>query len=529
MPEMLQFARGYGDKPFIVFEDQRLSYDDFYQRVDILASQLQKNYGVVKGDRVAIAMRNCPQWAISFVAGALCGAVMVPLNSWGKTDELMYGIQDCGAKIVVCDMARLALIEAELDKTDCCYLAVEPDNSDSAPGAIGDKVCAFNTVLAGGLVDGFAQPAVASDDPGMIMYTSGSTGFPKGAVHHQAAIPQAIMGMAFLGVMTMQLEGERKLRGGAEQETPLLTVPLFHGTGLVSGLLMPLQFGQKVVMMYKWDTEKALQLVEREKITGITSVPAVIQGLFSHPNYGKYDTSSLFRISIGGAATPEGLPELIQSKIGEASRSTGWGMTETVAVGSTMSGAIYDLKPLSAGVKSPLAELRFCDSDGNVLPPGDIGELQMRGITVCTGYWNHPDATAEIFDGDWLKSGDLGRMDEDGFLHITGRIKEIVIRAGENIYPGEIENAAYTLDGVQEAVVFGVPDPVMGEELAMIVYARDEDGVSVDGLRAHLANGLAGFKVPKYIELRNQPLPKNITSKLFKRQMREDFIATLPR
>ncbi|NNC54493.1 MAG: acyl--CoA ligase, partial [Pseudomonadales bacterium] len=275
--EMLQFARGYGDKPFIVYEDQHLSYDDFYKQVDILASQLQKNYGIEKGDRMAIAMRNCPQWAIAFVAGALCGAVMVPLNSWGKTDELMYGIQDCGAKVVVCDTARLALIESERDKIACSFIVVETNNGEPAPGKIGEQVCAFNTVLAGGLVDGFASPQVASGEPGMIMYTSGSTGYPKGAVHHQAAIPQAIMGMAFLGMMTIGLEGPRELRGGAEQETSLLTVPLFHGTGLVSGLLMPLQFGQKVVMMYKWETERALQLVEREKITGLTSVPAVIQ------------------------------------------------------------------------------------------------------------------------------------------------------------------------------------------------------------------------------------------------------------
>ena len=306
--QLLQAGRAHGDKTFLVFEGQHLSFDEFFRRVDILAAQLQCEYGIDKGDRIAIAMRNSPAWAIAFVAAALCGAVIVPLNSWGKTDELKYGLDDCGACILVCDAQRFALIENSLDETGIRVIVDQPSAEPTQ-----ENVASFDSVLARGPAAGFVPAEVAPNDPALIIYTSGSTGFPKGAVQRHVSISQALMNMYFLGMLTSSLEGPRELRGGAEQETPLLTVPLFHGTGLVAGLLMPLQLGQKVVLMYKWDTEAALKLIEEEKITGLTSVPAVLQALFTHPAYDKYDTSSLFRVGAAGAATPEGLPELIES------------------------------------------------------------------------------------------------------------------------------------------------------------------------------------------------------------------------
>jgi long-chain acyl-CoA synthetase len=253
-----------------------------------------------------------------------------------------------------------------------------------------------------------------------------------------------------------------------------------------------------------------------------------MQALFTHPNYDKYDTSSLFRVGAAGAATPEGLPELIESKIDKVSRSAGWALTETMAVGTAMSGEIYDLKPDASGIKSPIVELRYVGPDGQPVPEGEIGEIQIKGLTVCAGYWNRPDASAEIRDGAWMKTGDLGMMDSDGFLHITGRIKEIVIRGGENIYPGEIENVAYSMKPVQEVVVFGVPDATMGEEMAMVAYAHTSAGLTADELRTHLATRLAGYKVPRYIEIVNEPLPQNASGKLFKRKIQDEFVAAMP-
>lgn len=520
--QLLQAGRAHGEKTFMVYEGRRLSFDEFFRQADILASQFQSTYGIKKGDRIAIAMRNCPEWAIAFVATALCGAINVPLNSWGKTDELKYGLDDCTASILVCDVQRYALIENELDDTGLQIIVVEPGTEPTQ-----ENVTSFEAILKRGPAPGFSIAEVTPNDEALIIYTSGSTGFPKGAVQRHISIAQALMNMYFLGMLTSSMEGPRELRGGAEQETPLLTVPLFHGTGLVSGLLMPLQLGQKVVMMYKWDTETALQLIQDEKITGLTSVPTVLQGLFTHPAYDDYDTSSLFRVGAAGAATPEGLPELIELKIDKVSRSAGWGMTETMSVGSTQSGEIYNLNPSASGLKSPLVDLRFVSPDGHVLPEGEIGELHIRGVVVCAGYWNRPEASAEIRDGEWMKTGDLAMIDSDGFLHITGRIKEIVIRGGENIYPGEIENVAYGLDRVREVVVFGVPDEKMGEELAMVAYVETPRTLTVEELRAHIGIKLAAYKIPRYIEIVHEPLPQNASGKLFKRKIQDGFVARM--
>ncbi|MGI9285173.1 MAG: class I adenylate-forming enzyme family protein [Pseudomonadales bacterium] len=520
--DLVQAGRGHGDQIFMVYEGERLSFTGFYQQVDALATALQNDYGVTKGDRVAIAMRNAPEWAVALVAGTLIGAIMVPLNSWGKTDELLYGVTDCDAKVLVCDAQRYALIANKLDEFPGSVIVAHGDETFNHP-----KVAGFTSALENGVDATYTTAEVQPEDIALILYTSGSTGFPKGVASRHVSVCQALMNMYFLGFLSISLEGERKLRGGADRETPLLTVPLFHATGLISGLLMPLQMGHKVVMMYKWETEKALQLIESEKVTGLTSVPAVLQALLTHTDYDKYDTSSLLRVSAAGAASPTGLPELIEAKVGNASRSTGWGMTETMAVGTTMIGGIYDLKPMAAGVKSPLVELRFVDPDGQELPAGEPGEIQCRGVTLCAGYWGKPEASAEIMHDGWMKTGDIGVLDEDGFLHITGRIKEIVIRGGENIYPGEIEGVAYAHEAVQENVVFGVPDRDMGEELAMVVYPQPSHPLTVEELRNHLEARLAKFKVPKYIELVDEPLPQNASGKLFKRKLQEEFVALM--
>jgi long-chain acyl-CoA synthetase len=334
------------------------------------------------------------------------------------------------------------------------------------------------------------------------------------------------MNMFFLGYLLMELEGAREFRGGALRETPLLTVPLFHATGLLAGFVLPIHTAQKVVMMYKWDAHAALELIQEEKITGLASVPAVIQDLLYHPDFDRFNTESLIRVSAAGAATPAGLPEMIRKKCGEPSRSAGWGMTETFAVGATMSGAVFDLSPASAGIVSPITNMRFVDSEGNERDSVVGGEMEVYSVTCTPGYWHKPEANATTFDGRrWMKTGDLGRIDADGFLHITGRIKEIVIRGGENIYPGEIEQAVYELPQVKENVVFGVPDDAMGEELALVLYLNPGETLDEEALRLYLKNRLASYKVPRHIRFRDEPLPQNASGKLHKLNAREAFLA----
>ncbi|PLW68949.1 class I adenylate-forming enzyme family protein [Pseudohalioglobus lutimaris] len=522
--ELLNNARNHGELEFLVYEGERYSYARLFTEVDALAAQLQGDFEIEKGDRVAIAMRNNVEWMISCCAAILVGAVVVPINSWGKTEELEYAISDCSASLLICDEARFRLIEGRLNTEQLPIIVVPTSESFSRP----ENVALFDDVISSGLEQGYATPEIDPDDSAFILYTSGSTGFPKGVLHRHRTIGQAMMNMMFLGLLVAEFEGgPREYRGGAERETPLLTVPLFHATGLISGLLMPILLGQKVVMMYKWDSGQALKLIEQERVTGLSSVPAILQDLLNHPDFDSYDTSSLMRVSAAGAATPAGLPELIESRIKLPSRSAGYGMTETMAVCSTMSGALFDFKPDSAGVISPIVDVRFMLADGTESAPGEPGEIQLRSICCTPGYWEKPEANRETFTEDgWMKTGDIGLLDEDGFLHITGRIKEIVIRGGENIYPGEIEQIAYELPEVREVVVFGEPDQSMGEELVMVIYATPGSDLGEAQLREHLSTRLAGYKVPRTIAFWDHPLPRNASEKLHKLKVKEAYLET---
>lgn len=519
--EVLDGARGHGELEFIVYEGQRFSYSEFFAQVDALAAALQLDYGVSKGDRVAIAMRNNPAWVIAYSAITYLGAVAVPVNSWGKSEELRYALDDSASKLLICDPARLALVESLLPEMGVTALLV--DGSEEQGGTA--EVKRFEEVVASGEGRSYQSPELTGEDECVILYTSGSTGMPKGVLHRHIALCQSLMNMFYLGYLLMELEGPREFRGGAERETPMLTVPLFHATGLLSGFILPIHTAQKVVMMYKWEARAALELIQAEKVTGLASVPAVIQDLLYHPEFDDFDTQSLIRVSAAGAATPAGLPDLIRQKCGEPSRSAGWGMTETLAVGATMSGAVFDISPDSAGLVAPIVDMRFIDDKGAELDPAVGGEMEVRSVTCTPGYWQKPEANEETFDDQrWMKTGDIGRIDEDGFLHITGRIKEIVIRGGENIYPGEIEQAVYELPEVKENVVFGVPDEAMGEELALVLFLNPGESMSEEDLRNSLKNRLAGYKVPKHIRFWTEPLPQNASGKLHKLKTREMFL-----
>lgn len=520
--EILTNARNHGDTEFLIYEGQRYTYNRLFKEADALAAQFQDDYEIEKGDRVAIAMRNNVEWMIAFTAATLAGATVVPINSWGKAEELEYAITDCSASLLLCDEARFRLIADKFDALDIPAIVVPGSDDFQRPA----NVALFDDVISAGEEQSYKAPDINPGDSALILYTSGSTGFPKGVLHCQAAIGQALMNMMFMGLLVAEFEGgPREYRGGAERETPMLTVPLFHATGLLGGFFLPVAMGQKVVLMYKWDSTRALELIEQEHVTGLATVPAILLDLLGHPDYDKYDTTSLMRVSAAGAATPAGLPDLIQSRVSNPSSSAGYGMTETMAVGGIMSGALFDFKPDAAGVLSPIMEVRFVAPDGTVLPQGEAGEIEMRGACVTSGYWEKAEANASTFDADgWMKTGDVGLLDDDDYLHITGRIKEIVIRGGENIYPGEIEQAAYEMPAVREVVVFGEPDHAMGEELVMVAHPAPGEQLEADTLRSFLKERLAGYKVPKAIVISDDPLPRNASEKLHKLKVKEAYL-----
>lgn len=528
--DILGSGRAHASADFIVFGDERWSFDQFFADVDALAATLQNDMGVKPGDRIAIAMRNCPDWVLTFAAAVHVGAVPVLINSWGSAEELEFTLRDSDPRVLAADLPRATLASDALRQRRIALLFSDVDGASEGLGrdALSDlDVRPIRDAVAAGRGRDYATVKPEPDDMAMLLYTSGSTGHPKGVVYRHVSIGQALMHMMLAGFLPLELSGPVELRGGATSEAGLVTVPLFHATGLFSGFLVPCAVGQKVVLLRKWHAETAMQTIQTEKITMIATVPAILKDLLTHPGFDDYDLSSISRVAAAGAATPAGLPELLLDKLGIENRSSGYGMTETTSVCATMSGPVFDLKPMAAGIISPIIEMRAVDTAGSVVPSGSDGEIQLRGVTVTPGYWQRDDLTGEAFTTDgWLRTGDLGHVDSDGFLHITGRIKEIVIRGGENIAPIEIENVAYRHPSVKEVAVFGVPDDLMGEELAMVCHPQPGSELTADELRQHLSHTLPAFKVPRYLALTDEALPRNASEKIHRLALRNSFVAT---
>lgn len=527
--DILTSGRGHGGADFVVFGDQRLSFEQFFADVDALAAVLQHDMGVKPGERVAIAMRNCPDWILTFAAAVHVGAIPVLINSWGSAEELEFTLRDSDPTVLAADLPRSRLAAEALRQCRTALLFSDVDGGsqhlehDSLAHL---DVRTIRDAVAAGRGRDYATVKPDPEDMAMLLYTSGSTGHPKGVVYRHVSVGQALMHMMLAGFLPLEFSGPVDLRGGATSEAGLVTVPLFHATGLFSGFLLPCAVGQKVVLLRKWDAVTAMRTIQNEKITMMATVPAILKDLLTHPKFDEFDLSSISRVAAAGAATPAGLPELLRDKLGIENRSAGYGMTETASVCATMSGPVFDLKPMAAGIVSPIIDLRVVDVQGNALRSEQEGEIQLRGVTITPGYWQRDDLTREAFTPDgWLRTGDLGNIDDDGFLHITGRIKEIVIRGGENIAPIEIENVAYRHPSVKEVAVFGVPDDLMGEELAMVCSPQPGSALTEDELRAHLHAALPAFKVPKYLALTDEPLPRNASEKIHRLALRNRFVA----
>jgi long-chain acyl-CoA synthetase len=525
--DVLATMRAHGPSQFLTVGDRRWTYDRFFADADALAATLQCDLGVAPGDRVAIAMRNCSDWLVTFAAAVLVGAVVVPVNSWGSAEELVFTLHNARPRVLAADLPRVEHAAAELAEAGVVVLfsSVDGDRDrldqmSSARPAILD----FDNAVAAGAGRDFLPHRPEPADTALLLYTSGSTGRPKGVITRHVAVGQILMNMTLAGLLPLALQGSAVVESTVPQAN-LVTVPLFHVTGLFGGVLLPGLLGQRIVLMHRWDAEAAMAIIESERITMLSTVPAILKDLVCHPRLADYDCSSVSRAALAGAATPADLPGLLRDRLGVNARAAGYGMTESGSVGSAMSGAVFDFKPTSAGLISPIVEVRTVDRFGRILPPEAEGEIQLRGITVTPGYWRLDDLTRVAFTADgWLRTGDLGRVDTDGFLYITGRIKEIVVRGGENIAPVEIENVAYRHPAAKEVAVFGVPDNRLGEELAMVCHRQPASTLTTKELRAHLAAALPRFKVPKYIAVTDEPLPRNASDKIHRLRLREAFI-----
>jgi long-chain acyl-CoA synthetase len=510
-------ARGRGDAPFLVYEDERWSFADSMTRVDALGAALVAR-GVRPGDRVAIAMRNYPEWVISFAAITSIGAISVSLNAWWTTEELDYALRDSGSSVVIADGERVARIAPLLGSLSLRVIAVR------AAGALPAGAERWSDVV----VPGPALPPVDlhPEMDATILYTSGTTGHPKGAVSTHRAVLSALQAFACRSLINAAMGVGAKQPGPKPWPTSfILVVPLFHVTGCVPVMLSCFAAGYKLVMMHRWDAARALELIERERVTQFVGVPTQSWDLLECPDFAKRDTSSLASVGGGGAPAPPELVRRVDRSFAAARPGIGYGMTETNAYGPGNAGDDYLRKPTSCGRVVPVVEMRVTDESGRVLGPNQVGELWFRGPNLIRGYWNKPEATAETIVDGWLRTGDIGRIDEEGFVYVQDRAKDMVLRAGENVYCAEVEAALYEHPDVYEAAVFGVPHERLGEEVAAAVVPKPGRTLEPDALRSFLAQHLAPFKIPTRIELKSDALPRNPAGKILKRALRDELAA----
>jgi long-chain acyl-CoA synthetase len=515
---ILEASRGRGDAAFIVYEDEVLTFEQHYRAVAHLATILVERYEVQKGDRVAIAMRNFPEWSIAFWAITAVGAVVVPLNAWWSADELDYGLRDSGSKIVFVDAERWERLTDILPAIDAVTIVAR------APADVAGPFERWEHVLGDVPADAeLPDVDLEPEDLATIFYTSGTTGRPKGALGTHRNICGNLLSLAF-GGRRAQVRAGKAPESTPGQNVYLLSVPFFHATGCHSILVANVAAGGKLVLMHKWDAERALELIERERVTTFGGVPAMVWQVLQSPSFATRDISSVQSIGYGGAPAAPELVRRIEQLFPGRTPSNGYGLTETSSVTTFNAGVDYQNKPDSVGVPVAVVDVRVVDEAGNDLPTGEVGELWIQGPNVVKGYWGLPEATEAAFGDGWFKSGDLARVDDEGFVYIVDRAKDMVIRGGENVYCSEVEAVLFEHPDVLDVAVIGVPHQVLGEEVGAVVVARPGSDLSAEDLREHVGRRLAGFKVPAHVFFRTEPLPRNPAGKVLKRDLRDEHV-----
>jgi long-chain acyl-CoA synthetase len=512
----LQGARAHGDATFLLYEGERYSFARVMDEVDGLAHLLVDTYGVKKGDRVAVAMRNYPEWIISFAAIISVGAVNVSFNAWWTEDEMKFALEDSGAKVLIGDQQRIDTAHHVARAMGVKMLIARPETE------VGPDIDEWSQAVKSGL--GPLVADIQPDDDCTILYTSGTTGRPKGAVSTHRAVVNSLMAFsARNGVLSLASDPEDKLMSQSEFPASfILIVPLFHVTGCVPVMLSCFVAGLKLVIMYKWDAGKALPIIQEERITNFVGVPTQSWDLVNHPDFDKFDTSSLKAVGGGGAPAPATLVDKVAKSIKKGGPQLGYGMTETNAFGPGNTGKFYTDRPTSTGRAIRPMQLAVWDPvTKKPLGPNEYGEIMMFGPMLIRGYWNRPDATAETIENGWLHTGDGGYIDDEGFLYIKDRIKDMILRGGENVFCTEVEGSIYEHPAVYEAAVFGVPHERLGEEVAVAVFPKEGAAFTAEDLWKFLDGKISSFKVPNHVVVMNEPLPRNAAGKFLKTALRD--------
>ncbi len=541
MRSVWELAALHGDMTYIVYEDERYSYSEISAMTRALAHHLREVCGIERGDRVAIAMRNYPEWVVAYWATVSLGAAVVGMNAWWTGPEMLYGLTDSSPKVLIADDERLERaipILPGLRATAPLHIVTVRSGRELSE----DSESMSTLVRWADVVRAETAPAtlpmadIDPDDDACIFYTSGTTGFPKGAqLTHRGSVHN-LMNLLFMGMVSSSAEARVIATAGgdagaAPSAVPARLVfmaptPLFHVTAC-NCLLHPCTLiGGTIVLTYKWDPGRALELIEREHVTNFSGVPTMSRELLAHPDWSTRDTSSLVGMAGGGAPVQADLVGKIEKSLAKGSPATGYGLTETHGIVTANSASFYLAKPESCGPVVPTLDAKLIDEAGDDIPSGPdaLGRLCVRGSIVIKGYLNRPEETADAIRDGWFDTGDIARIDDDGFVFIVDRAKDMVLRGGENVYCSEVETAIYQHDDIAEAAVFGIPDERLGEAVAAVVVLRPDSGLDEDTLRRVLAERIAQHKIPARFWFRNEQLPRNASGKFLKRELRAELI-----
>ena len=522
--ELYKLGLEFGDQTFLVYQQERFSFAESLDLALRMARILKEKYEIQLGDRVAICARNSPEWCMAYMAITLVGAIAVPMNSWWKSPELKYGLRDSDSKLIFLDPARLGLVKPFLDNLDVQIVMIKPEVESAFPEFY--ELARSVEPLYQHELD---EIEVFPEDNASIMYTSGSTGMPKGVLSTHRNIINALYTWRFVKEITEILRPELVEEDPEFPPALLANVPLFHVTGSHAQFLASFIYSRKFVMMYKWDAEAALKLIEQERISVFHGVPTMAWEIMQSPNFETTDLRSLRGVQSGGAPRPpEHLNMIMQKFPDSAIPGLGYGLTETNAIGAIISGKFYASRPNSTGRPTPpVTSVKIVDDEGNTLEDGGVGEICIKGATVMKGYWNNPEATAEVIKAGWFYSGDIGMLDELGFLIILDRAKDIVIRGGENIGCAEVEYAISEHPEVSEVSVYGIPEERLGEMLCCSIMLQAGSVLNSEQLTSFLSSRIASFKIPERAFFQYEQLPRIATGKIAKKELRKKTLEFL--
>ena len=512
LSDLINAGRAHSEREFIVYGTERWTFQRFFAAVDALAGRLQHDLGLQPGDRVALAMRNRPEWAVAFAAIALIGAVPVPLNSFGLSEELTQAIQDTQPRLLICDAQRQSRLADTALPPGCTSVVVD---------AVTSALEWATLTSAGGPP---ARPVTRGPtDPALILFTSGATSQAKGVLSNQRAVCQALYNIDFIGAISAMSSptAVQKMMSAGLLPTTLTAVPLFHVSGLHAQLLVSLRHGRRLVFMHRWDPSQALTLIQTERVTQFNGAPSMVQQLLNEPAFADPAVSgSLMGLGFGGAGLSQRLIEATLAARPQSLSGIGFGLTETNGVGAAASGELFAANAHCAGLISPLMDIQITDVDGQALPDGEPGEIWLRGVSVMDGYWNQPQATQSALAQGWFHTGDIGLVEPSGFLRVVDRIKDVINRYGEKIAAAEVESCLLQHPDVQEAAVFAQADEVSGEAVVAVVHLSSQSTLNAQDLQQHVARHLAAYKVPQVIHVRLEPMPRNPAGKVLKKTLK---------